>query len=76
MAKLRKVLQAQDLENGVLVRSDKTGGIYRLGPPQKKNVNLNVVNHCQLYKRSGELAAEKWLNLSNLRAQGFKLYNQ
>jgi hypothetical protein len=76
MAKTRIVIQAKDLESGALVRSTTTGGVYRLGPPKKINVNKNVVNHCQLYHRSGDLAAEKWLNLSNLRAQGFKLYNQ
>ncbi|GAB2865819.1 hypothetical protein [Hymenobacter ruber] len=74
MAKQRKTLRAEDLTSAALVQSTETGRIYRLGPPKKKNVNLNVVNHCQLYARNGRLAGTAWWNLSNLRDSGFKLY--
>lgn len=75
MPRERKTLRAEDLINGALVQSSKTGRVYRLGPPKKKNVNLNVVNHCQLYTRAGVLLLNSdWYNLSNLRAAGFKLY--
>lgn len=75
MAKQRTVLRAEDLENGALVLSTLTQHIYRLGAPKKKNVNLNVVNHCQLYWPNGQLAFDGlWLNLSQLRKQ-FAFYS-
>lgn len=75
MQRQRRTLNATDLTSRALVQSTKTGNVYRLGEPKKRNVNCNVVNHCQLYWRSnGRLALEKWWNLSNLRAAGFKLY--
>jgi hypothetical protein len=73
MAKQRTTLRAEDLVNGALVYSPATGKTYQLGPPVKKNVNRNVVNHCQLHYQNGKLAGPgKWLNLSNLRKLGFK----
>lgn len=70
----RRTLCATDLTSRALVQSSKTGRIYRLGPPKKRNVNMNVVNHCQLYARNGRLAAERWYNLQNLKDAGFKLH--
>ena len=74
MARQRKTLRAENLVSGALVQSANSGKIYRLGPPKKRNVNMNVVNHCQLYARNGKLASQTWLNLSNLKEAGFKLY--
>lgn len=75
--KQRKTIQAEDLLNGALVRNSKTGFVYRLGPPKKKNVNCNVVNHCQLLQvKTGEVASEKWFNMSNLRQMGFHFHSQ
>lgn len=74
MKKIRKTLCAEDLVSAVLVQSIHTARIYRLGEPKKRNVNMNVVNHCQLYARNGRLAGERWYNLQNLKDAGFKLY--
>jgi hypothetical protein len=75
MSRQRRTLNATDLTSAALVQSGKTGKVYRLGPPKLRNVNKNVVNHCQLYYRSnGKLVSEKWYNLSNLKQRGFKLY--
>jgi hypothetical protein len=75
MPRQRRTLIATDLTSAAVVQSGKTGKVYRLGPPKKRNVNKNMINHCQLYYRSnGKLAGEKWYNLSNLKHRGFKLY--
>ncbi|NML67624.1 hypothetical protein HHL22_20680 [Hymenobacter sp. RP-2-7] len=74
MPRERQNLRAVDLTSAALVRSTKTGRIYRLGPPTKRNSNMNVVNHCQLYARNGRLASEKWYSLHKLQRLGFKLH--
>jgi hypothetical protein len=74
MPRQRRTLNANDLTRAAVVQSTKTGKVYRLGPPKKRNVNLNVVNHCQLYYRNGRLVSQQWYNLSNLKQGGFKLY--
>lgn len=74
MKRARTTLRASDLLEQPEVVST-TGVVYRLGPPKKRNVNLNVVNHCQLYTPAGALVNEKaWYNLTNLREDGFRLH--
>ena len=70
----RRALCATDLTSAAVVQHTLTGRKYTLGPPKKKNVNLNVVNHCQLLNSKGEAVSEKWWNLSNLKKAGFKLH--
>ncbi len=75
MKRPRTTIQPDDLTKGALIRSSKSGRIYRLGPPKKRNVNLNVVNHCQLYSRDGKLLNDNgWYNMTNLRNAGFKYH--
>ena len=77
MRRTRKTLQKEDLMNGAFVTNARwPSAHFRLGAPKKKNVNLNVVNHCQVYSRKGELMfKEAWFNLSNLREEGFKYHS-
>jgi hypothetical protein len=75
MKRQRLTINASDLTSGARIIDPKDGRIYRLGPPKKKNVNKNVVNHCQLYGRNGRVSdGGSWWNMTNLRDYGFKLY--
>jgi hypothetical protein len=76
MPRQRRTLNATDLTSAALVQSSITGKLYRLGPPKKRNVNKNVVNHCQLYSsnpNNHQPDSERWYNLANLKNAGFKL---